>query len=405
MPGLLADIFSAGDSAKRKLRGLLADPVGELGLLSARINEDMRRATDLQETAYPRGRGPNAQTAQGREGFVAQNLAREQLAELAGNMGLAGATVWHGSHHKFAPTKNNPLGEFDATKIGTGEGAQAKGYGHYLGGIPEVSQTYRTAGSDAAYSRVTGGMTPMEEYAFDRVTQGVSGDDLFSAMHQRYGQFLKKDSDFDAFNAAIKKAETSAGHLYKVDLPDEHIAKMLDWDKPLSQQAPEVANTLQSLVNDVAGSPNASRAGRDISRAFNPYSRADLLDEISKRYGWKVKGDTLVKPDGSIIPESAIQSQLKMRQRGKVYDSAGDLYRDLAQIQGSDASVSAALRNNGIPGIRYLDGGSRSAGQGSSNFVAFDPEMIRILERNGQATGLEPWKPGEYRLKDLIGKE
>ena len=72
---------------------------------------------------------------------------------------------------------------------------------------------------------------------------------------------------------------------------------------------------------------------------------------------------------------------------------------------GRNAVASEKLRQAGIPGIRYLDGGSRSAGQGSSNFVAFDPEMIRILERNGQATGLEPWKPGEYRLKDLIGKE
>ena len=34
---------------------------------------------------------------------------------------------------------------------------------------------------------------------------------------------------------------------------------------------------------------------------------------------------------------------------------------------------------------------------GSSNFVAFDPEMIRILERNGQPTGLMPWNPGEYQ--------
>jgi hypothetical protein len=55
------------------------------------------------------------------------------------------------------------------------------------------------------------------------------------------------------------------------------------------------------------------------------------------------------------------------------------------------------IKKQGIPGIRYLDGGSRSAGQGSSNFVAFDPEMIRILERNGKATGLQPWKPGEWK--------
>lgn len=43
-----------------------------------------------------------------------------------------GMNVWHGSPHRFAPTKENPLGAFDAAKIGSGEGAQAYGYGHYL---------------------------------------------------------------------------------------------------------------------------------------------------------------------------------------------------------------------------------------------------------------------------------
>ena len=30
--------------------------------------------------------------------------------------------------------------------------------------------------------------------------------------------------------------------LYKVDIPDEAIPRMLDWDKPLSQQSPEVSS-------------------------------------------------------------------------------------------------------------------------------------------------------------------
>jgi hypothetical protein len=44
------------------------------------------------------------------------------------------------------------------------------------------------------------------------------------------------------------------------------------------------------------------------------------------------------------------------------------------------------LRAQGIPGIRYLDGGSRGQGQGTSNYVVFPGEenMLRILERNGQ---------------------
>lgn len=47
--------------------------------------------------------------------------------------------------------------------------------------------------------------------------------------------------------------------------------------------------------------------------------------------------------------------------------------------------------------IRYLDGGSRSAGQGSSNFVLFSDDLPRILEINGQPTGQVPWAPNEWR--------
>ena len=47
--------------------------------------------------------------------------------------------------------------------------------------------------------------------------------------------------------------------------------------------------------------------------------------------------------------------------------------------------VAQQFRKAGIPGIRYLDGGSRGAGSGTSNFVVFPGEegILRILERNG----------------------
>jgi hypothetical protein len=39
--------------------------------------------------------------------------------------------------------------------------------------------------------------------------------------------------------------------------------------------------------------------------------------------------------------------------------------------------------NNYFPGIRYLDAGSRAAGDGSRNFVVFDDSLIQILRRYG----------------------
>ena len=41
------------------------------------------------------------------------------------------------------------------------------------------------------------------------------------------------------------------------------------------------------------------------------------------------------------------------------------------------------LRELGIPGIRYLDQGSRGAGQGTHNYVVFDENIPNIVSRNG----------------------
>lgn len=58
----------------------------------------------------------------------------------------------------------------------------------------------------------------------------------------------------------------------------------------------------------------------------------------------------------------------------------------MSGLLGDPAGASLRLRELGIPGIRYLDGGSRSAGSGSSNYVVFpgNEGLLSILERNGQ---------------------
>lgn len=44
-----------------------------------------------------------------------------------------------------------------------------------------------------------------------------------------------------------------------------------------------------------------------------------------------------------------------------------------------------ALSDAGIPGIRYLDAGSRGAGDGSRNYVVFDDKLIDIIRKYGWA--------------------
>jgi hypothetical protein len=53
-------------------------------------------------------------------GPTAGRMAEQYLTRTGGILPL---DVYHGSPHRFPPTATNPLGEFDASKIGTGEGA------------------------------------------------------------------------------------------------------------------------------------------------------------------------------------------------------------------------------------------------------------------------------------------
>jgi hypothetical protein len=322
--------------------------------------------------------------------------SRRMVEGYMGGMGMKPqAIVYHGSPHQFDA--------FDSSKIGTGEGAQAYGHGLYLAETPAVAKQYKTAGTDHAYNRVTGGMSPMEEFASDKAAQGVLGEDLFSAMYNKYGRLLTSDKEMEAFDAAIKRAEQSAGSLYKVDLPDPLIARMLDWDKPLSQQAPEVQRALQKMGVDATSSKYAepkqwhSAAYKFLSsKAASKIVNTDLgaaEDIYAARKAWnrgpEAMQEYLGSADGQWLRARLTGARGGDQSGGaylrKLMDEKGGYGAMLGQ-GGGQFEASKVLRDAGIPGIRYLDGGSRADGAGTSNFVVFPGEesALTILERNGK---------------------
>lgn len=263
--------------------------------------------------------------------------AYETAMNMAG-MAPMGITAWHGSPHKFD--------KFSLDNIGTGQGAQAYGYGVYLAESPEVAKGYSEIGIspepigipkkiwDHFYRYMTQtGELPKTYFDAQRVH---STDKWIGSESKKILEYEKKLTDM---YESIKNGES----IYKTDIPDEAVARFLDWDKPLSQQAPEARDAILKYLQ--VKNPELYRTSRPSA------------------------------PAGSFVPRTGEQSSVEF---------------------------SDALRKAGIPGLRYLDGESRSAGLGSSNFVVFDPEMIRILERNGQPTGQVPWASGEYR--GFLGK-
>ena len=310
--GILADIYSGSNTLKRRLNALIKDPVGTINTGVIRAREDNNKLLNLFANAYPMAGDKTVLNSP-------QQIAQFQgeAADKAGEMGLAGATVWHGSPHKFD--------KFDSSKIGTGEGAQAYGHGLYLAEAPEVAKGYQAAVKDS-------GKISNINAELSRLAKIMSADEI---SYGKYKSDVGRNAQKQYYDLMDSRGSVVAdpGQLYKVDLPDEHIAKMLDWDKPLSEQAPEVQKAL-------ASNPN-------YKKYWLPHTEA--------------------------------------RARAGENPAGSDLHRYLSDDYGPD-EVADLLKSQGIPGIRYLDGGSRSGGAGTSNFVVFpgNEGLLSILERNGQ---------------------
>lgn len=248
-------------------------------------------------------------------------------------------TVYHGSPARFE--------RFDPTKIGSGEGAQAYGYGHYVAEAPDVARDYQRRLAkesqandlntkmqmvDVGGKPLTSFNVDMDASLLDAAKAGKTEFVNLAESKKARWESLSQDQSYPfqdyakqkvgAYNSlldAAKKSDvdyTGTGMFYEIDLPDEQIARMLDFDKPLMQQSKEI----QSLARQY-GLTDADHMGGDL----------------------------------------------------------------IAAMDAKRAAGAELMRQAGVPGIRYLDQGSRGTGEGTSNFVVFpgNEDLLTILRRNG----------------------
>jgi hypothetical protein len=121
MSGLLGQIFSAGNVAKRQLRDLLGNPVLSAQQMAGNLNDRARNLNEMTSAAAREGMdyGPATQRLAG------------LMADAYNPMGI---TVYHGSPYKF--------NKFDSSKIGTGVTDTS---GELL--YKELTQQFKFAGS------------------------------------------------------------------------------------------------------------------------------------------------------------------------------------------------------------------------------------------------------------------
>lgn len=354
MAGLLSDVlpavYSASNVMKNKLRGLLDDPLGTLQQVVGDANDRARSFNQLGD----RSAAETVASVKAGKGLGSGPASNALLGKIADAYNPVAMTVWHGSPHQF--------NKFDASKIGTGEGAQAYGHGLYLAESPMVAGQYAENVKDmGAIKNINAELSRLSK---------VMDSDLLFGQYRKFKSNIGQDAakQYDELLASRDGVRTAPGALYKVDLPDDQIAKMLDWDKPLSQQAQIRAALTPENMGLTLRPP--------VDGGFMAY-----VGTNGKPIGVQMKGAT---------PEKFREHWLsRIAEMGDLEGGAG---RAVGYLGGTSTSgqlapvVSGAMRQAGIPGIRYLDGGSRGAGAGSSNFVVFpgNEDMLTILERNGQ---------------------
>lgn len=262
--------------------------------------------------------------------------------------------AYHGSPHDFDA--------FDASKIGTGEGAQAYGHGLYFAGEEGVAKGYRDAlsreqGLANVWKDRNGNLVDMHALANGPSTDPVAaaanwmkqrgGPDsgitpaLDEARAMKPGDFVggaaERQATIDGLMSFERRGvgQRPGGSMYEVNIaanPDH----FLDWDKPLSEQHPVVQQKIANLS----------------ARSIGPRD-----------------------PDPQM--------------------TGGEWYQDAMHKAGTSQNVAGLLASplpgttTGIPGIRYLDGGSRASGEGTSNHVVFDPATIEILRKYSRRDPVE----------------
>jgi hypothetical protein len=227
-------------------------------------------------------------------------------------------------------------------------GAQAYGHGLYFAESPEVAKKY-AENLGAAHSTkfsIDGRDVDLPPWVVEQLKSGTSSiDDMVGTFRKRISDASASkakslqpwviDSQLAAMTDTVQKLEAlrgaslksaRQGHLYRVDLPDDAIARMLDWEAPLSKQ-PEAVQKW---------------AGKAFDQNFMRWVREGRVPALADAVG-------------------------------------GDLYT----MMGKSPDVAASLRTAGVPGIRYLDGGSRGAGAGTRNYVVLpgNEGLLKILGR------------------------
>lgn len=262
----------------------------------------------------------------------------EGVAKAGPETPKSGFKAYHGTPHEFE--------QFDIEKIGTGEGAQAYGYGLYFAEREDIARGYRDSLSQ--------GVKP--EF---RPSNKANMKDWEKEAKQFFPEDKEMQAAFTLFNQMPNKEAILAEYDFVTSQP-------FNKGKPYTWNDIEFSRERLSDLSDVFYDPG------------NIY-------EVNIKAG----EDELINWDKPVAEQSPKIRDALLKLEGVDENTKGEFayYRLAPQATGKEAQKQATekAKELGIKGIRYADGFSRKTEGGTSNFVIFDPRIIEISKQYGIA--------------------
>jgi hypothetical protein len=331
-----------------------------------------------------------------------------------GDVPPPGIVAYHGSPHSFD--------QFDTSKIGTGEGAQAYGHGLYFAGNEGVARSYRDALSQnlnqtesAAYrdasSRKAAADAAMTELHWKMVEDSKAlgakpdnpgwGDygvkplpEVLTKYQDQWDALAKQSSGAHNEMQEIVTGPRPKGSMYQVNIAanPEHF---LDWDKPLSEQSQHVQDALGKVPWTEPYLQSGKFAGSQIAPK-TPEGAQQLKDAgvAGIRYldqGSRAARDPIKlvqgKPYDPSDPTHIASHAMDMASGDRTAAAAiADRHAQLRAAEGDTAGADAMRQASTLlQSPRTIPPMTEGQPPGTHNYVVFDAKTIDILRKYGLA--------------------
>lgn len=259
-------------------------------------------------------------------------LAASEQAVRSGNMSRPSKhdinfrRAYHGTPHQFD--------QFSLEAIGTGEGAQAFGWGLYFASKRSVAEFYRdnvTAAQNdyfANYDQLPDEVREIYMKFSEDWEDDPDAAETYQWQFEAYGWTFEYDMYGDPVNLRPLAGE---GNLYQVEIPDDD--KLLDWERRLDDQNPGITEAVRAVTDEHHG-------------------------------------------------EGTFDNWMEALGDGGDYRN----WRDNLMEDVEDRELSLRLGAKGVPGLRYLDADSRIADADGNtyNYVIWDDRVVSVQAVNDE---------------------